>query len=103
MDSEGLLALPALAQVQGKAHGLITGQGGRGLQPALEARGAQGRRLSVRAQRSGLQGIAGGLLVHCILNALPANLRWRFQAYALLAQMPASLLPGARHASAARQ
>lgn len=41
MDSEGLLALPALAGPFGKTIGLITGSGGRGaLEPALRARGA---------------------------------------------------------------
>ncbi len=42
MDSEGLLALPELADVDGKRVGLITGGSGRGLlEPALRARGAE--------------------------------------------------------------
>lgn len=42
MDSEGLLALPGLQQLQGSTIGLITAPGGRGtLPPALQARGAQ--------------------------------------------------------------
>lgn len=41
MDSEGLLALPALADVQGLRVGLVTAPGGRGvLAPVLAARGA---------------------------------------------------------------
>ncbi len=41
MDSEGVLALPALAQLQGKSVGLFTAPGGRGLLPAsLTERGA---------------------------------------------------------------
>jgi uroporphyrinogen-III synthase len=48
MDSEGLLALPVLADVQGKAIGLVTAPGGRGLIAAdLQARGAQLRRADV--------------------------------------------------------
>lgn len=42
MDSEGLLALPVLADVRGKTIGLVTAPGGRGLIAAdLQARGAQ--------------------------------------------------------------
>ncbi|MCO5055537.1 uroporphyrinogen-III synthase [Thermomonas sp.] len=51
MDSEGLLDLPALADLHGKTLGLITGQGGRGLlEPALRARGAQVVRADVYAR-----------------------------------------------------
>jgi len=42
MDSEGLLALPAMQQVQGQQVGLVTAPGGRGLIAAeLQARGAE--------------------------------------------------------------
>jgi len=42
MDSEGLLALPALADLQQRSVGLVTAPDGRGmLGPALQARGAQ--------------------------------------------------------------
>ena len=42
MDSEGLLALPVLADVSGKTIGLVTAPGGRGLIAAdLQARGAR--------------------------------------------------------------
>jgi len=48
MDSEGLLALPALQQVQGLAVGLVTAPGGRGeLAPALQRRGAHVLRADV--------------------------------------------------------
>ncbi|WDS34858.1 uroporphyrinogen-III synthase [Pseudoxanthomonas sp.] len=44
MDSEGLLSLPALADLHGRTLGLITAPDGRGvLAPALEARGASVR------------------------------------------------------------
>src|SRR5688572_24109224 len=40
MDSEGLLALPALQDVRGRDVGLVTAPGGRGeITPALRARG----------------------------------------------------------------
>lgn len=42
MDSEGLLALPALAELRGRTLGLVSGRGGRGLlEPTLRKRGAQ--------------------------------------------------------------
>lgn len=51
MDSEGLLALPALEAVEGVEIGLITGEGGRGvLQPALESRGARVLRADIYAR-----------------------------------------------------
>lgn len=51
MDTEGLLALPALAAVAGLDIGLVTGEGGRGLlQPTLEARGAQVLRADIYAR-----------------------------------------------------
>jgi uroporphyrinogen-III synthase len=44
MDSEGLLSLPALADLHGRTVGLITAPDGRGmLAPALETRGASVR------------------------------------------------------------
>ncbi|QHS10354.1 uroporphyrinogen-III synthase [Sinimarinibacterium sp. NLF-5-8] len=47
-DSEGLLALPVLQNIQGREIVLISGQGGRGvLEPALIARGARLVRLDV--------------------------------------------------------
>jgi len=51
MDSEGLLALPALQQVQGLDIGLVTAPGGRGeIAPALQARGARVLRADVYAR-----------------------------------------------------
>ena len=51
MDSEGLLALPELAQLQGRSVALVTAPGGRGLiAPTLEARGARLQRVDVYAR-----------------------------------------------------
>jgi uroporphyrinogen-III synthase len=51
MDSEGLLALPALQQVQGLDIGLVTAPGGRGeIAPVLQARGAHVLRADVYAR-----------------------------------------------------
>lgn len=48
MDSEGLLALPALQDVRGRTIGLVTAPGGRDrLAPALRARGAAVQRADV--------------------------------------------------------
>lgn len=48
MDSEGLLALPELAQLQGLRAALVTAPGGRGVIAAtLQARGAQLQRVDV--------------------------------------------------------
>jgi uroporphyrinogen-III synthase len=51
MDSQGLLALPALHAVTGEAIGLVTAPGGRGLvAAALRERGAEVRRADVYAR-----------------------------------------------------
>jgi len=51
MDSEGLLALPALQDIDGAIVGLVTAPGGRGeIAPALQARGADVRRADVYAR-----------------------------------------------------
>ncbi len=53
MDSEGLLGLPQLANVQGRRIGLVTAPGGRGvLAPSLAARGATVLRANVYARRT---------------------------------------------------
>ena len=53
MDSEGLLALPALQDVQGRDVGLVTAPGGRGeIAPALVARGARVLRADVYAREA---------------------------------------------------
>lgn len=52
MDSEGLLGMAQLVDVQGKRIGLVTAPGGRGvLAPALAARGATVLRANVYARR----------------------------------------------------
>ncbi|MDE2407004.1 MAG: uroporphyrinogen-III synthase [Xanthomonadaceae bacterium] len=98
MDSEGLLALPPLAQPQGKSIGLITAPGGRGvLLPALTARGAQVVRADVYARlpagipaRRWLQLAALLQAHHPTVLALSSG--EALQAW--LAQVPATLLPG---------
>lgn len=51
MDSEGLLALPALVALSGSTVGLVTAPGGRDrIAPALAARGARVRRADVYAR-----------------------------------------------------
>lgn len=51
MDSDGLLALPALHAVQGRTVGLLTAPGGRDLiAPTLRERGAQVKRADVYAR-----------------------------------------------------
>lgn len=51
MDSEGLLALPALQRLDGRSVGMVTAPGGRGLiAPALAARGARVLRAEVYAR-----------------------------------------------------
>ncbi|GAB3344990.1 uroporphyrinogen-III synthase [Lysobacter tyrosinilyticus] len=53
MDSEGLLALPALQQVTGLDIGLVTAPGGRGeITPVLQARGARVLRADVYAREA---------------------------------------------------
>ncbi|HSD17398.1 MAG TPA: uroporphyrinogen-III synthase [Thermomonas sp.] len=48
MDSEGLLAMPALRDIAGRRVGLVTAPGGRNrLVPSLRARGAEVRRADV--------------------------------------------------------
>ena len=48
MDSEGLLAMPALRDIAGGSIGLVTAPGGRNrLGPALQSRGAEVRRADV--------------------------------------------------------
>ena len=52
MDSEGLLALPVLADLRGRTLGLVSGQDGRGmLASALRARGATVLRADVYARK----------------------------------------------------
>ena len=67
MDSEGLLALPVLADVHGLRIGLVTAPGGRGLIAAqLQAAGATIERADVYQRR----------LLRCLGARWPA---WRIQ------------------------
>ena len=51
MDSEGLLAMPALREIAGRCIGLVTAPGGRNrLAPTLQSRGAEVRRVDVYAR-----------------------------------------------------
>lgn len=53
MDSEGLLAMPALRDIAGRSIGLVTAPGGRNrLAPALQSRGAELRRADVYERAS---------------------------------------------------
>ena len=52
MDSEGLLAMPELAEVGGRRIGLVTGSGGRGML-------AQGRSMSALGEDTSMEGVAG--------------------------------------------
>lgn len=105
MDSEGLLALPALDQVAGMAIGLVTAPGGRGQIPAvLQARGAtvvradvydrapctppvaQVRRLDTLPAPVWLA-VSSGQALHGLLQALPpeTGTRLRHQARVVVA------------------
>lgn len=59
MDSEGLLALPALADLRSKTVGLVTGRGGRGvLEPTLRGRVGTLTRADVYARETVALGTA---------------------------------------------
>ena len=97
MDSEGLLALPALAELHGKQVALVTAPGGRGVIAAqVQARGAQLQRVDVysriplplpAATLGRLQALAGpavlavssGEALEHVLPQLPTFLRERWQ------------------------
>ena len=102
MDSEGLLALPALAELHGKQVALITAPGGRGVIAAqVQARGAQLQRVDVyqriplplpAATLTGLHALPGpavlavssGEALEHVLPQLPAPLRERWQQQAVV-------------------
>jgi len=97
MDSEGLLAMPALADVAGCRIGMVTGAGGRNLlAPVLRRRGAEVsradtyRRVQLVLPTRGQRGLAEALRTpRCVLIALSSA-----KALAgLLAQVPASERP----------
>ena len=103
MDSEGLLSLPALAQVQGRSVGMVTAPGGRGLiAPSLAARGARVLRAEVYARvpvplspqaLARLRALPGplclalssGEALERVLDALPADLLPRLRGARVLA------------------
>lgn len=92
MDSEGLLALPALQDVRGRDVGLVSAPGGRGeITPALRARGARVLRANVYVREPvplsprALQqlrdtdaplalALSSGEALERVLQALPADL-----------------------------
>jgi len=97
MDSEGLLALPAMASLQGKRVALVTAPGGRGIIAAqVQARGARLQRVDVYERvpqalsattLARLQALPGrtvlvassGEALERTLPQLPASLRERWQ------------------------
>ncbi len=103
MDSEGLLALPALRDVRGLDIGLITAPGGRNrIGPDLQARGARVRRADVYVRErialspasiARLRAFAGPLLLPvssgealiAALAAAPADIATRLRGAAVLA------------------
>lgn len=103
MDSEGLLALPALQQLDGERVGLLTAPGGRGaLVPALQARGAQVlradvyERVSIPLSPTALASLnattaplslalSSGEALQRVLDALPDDLRGRVRQARVLA------------------
>lgn len=97
MDTEGLLALPALQEVRDRDIGLVTAPGGRGeLAPALQARGARVVRADVYAREpvriaaSSLRrlrevreplvlALSSGEAVQRVLDAVPSDVRERLR------------------------
>ncbi len=103
MDSEGLLALPAMADLDGKRVALVTAPGGRGMIAAqVQARGAQLLRVDVyeriplqvpAAQWARLQAldapavlvVSSGEALERVLPQVPPGLRRRWQEQPLVA------------------
>lgn len=103
MDSEGLLALPALRAVAGEAIGLVTAPGGRELiAPVLRERGAEVRRAEVYArvdmrpapaavarlrtlQAPAVVAVSSGAALARILESLPADAARMLRACAAVA------------------
>jgi uroporphyrinogen-III synthase len=106
MDSEGLLAMPQLADVAGRRIGLVTGAGGRDrLAPALRQRDAQVLRVDVYARvplglpprqvealagvlatpRQVLLTVSSGEALQQVLDGLPGALRKPFARIAVVA------------------
>ncbi len=106
MDSEGLLAMPQLADAAGRRIGLVTGAGGRDrLAPALRQRGAEVLRVDVYARvplalppkqlatlagalatpRQVLLPLSSGEALRQVWGALPTALRKPFARIAVVA------------------
>ena len=105
MDSEGLLAMPALQQVDGVAVGFVTAPGGRGrIAATLQARGAVVHRADVYARQPVAIPAAAW---HRLQTALADPARVLLLASsgealeAMLAQAPPALLPSLRGAAVA--
>ncbi|WP_345777357.1 uroporphyrinogen-III synthase [Lysobacter sp. MMG2] len=97
MDSEGLLALPGLADLRDAQVGFVTAPGGRGvLVPALEARGARVLRADVYAREAVAPSprslarlaaldaparllLSSGEALQLVIDALPEDLRQRLR------------------------
>jgi len=97
MDSEGLLALPALADLRGLRAGLVTAPGGRGvIADTLQQRGAQLLRANVYArhplplaartlQRLRRSALSSGEALSLLLEQLPADLQVRLRSASVAA------------------
>lgn len=103
MDSEGLLALPALQKVDGREIGLLTAPGGRDrIAPTLTTRGARVRRADIYAREAVtpaaatlarlralraplLLPVSSGEALATALAALPADLAARLRGARVLA------------------
>ncbi len=97
MDSEGLLGLPALANVHALRIALVTAPGGRGvIAPTLQARGAQVLRVDVYARAAVTIPKQRWALLATALRQ-PAHVALALSSgealHALLAQTPPALLP----------
>lgn len=106
MDSEGLLALPALRAVRGRGVGLLTAPGGRDrIAPALRRRGATVHRADVYARvetdpasrsLSALRtlrapawlALSSGEALRCMLAKLPADVAARLRQARVVAAGP---------------
>lgn len=101
MDSEGVLALPALQGVDGQAVGLVTAPGGRGLlAPALQARGARVQRADVY-ERIAVAPAASAVAALCAIDAPMAVALSSAEALAqVLAALPAAAQARLRRAQA---
>lgn len=103
MDTEGLLALPGLAELQGSRLAMLTAPGGRGLlQPAFEARGARVLRANLYRREPTRPAPAA---LQRLLDSAPAPLWLALSSgealQLLLPQLPADALARLRQARVA--